>query len=65
MGVGNGDPSETQAAACPTTLMLSYMGPPPQTKLDRAMHDGESSTYFQNYRNETLSKFSVSLCSVS
>ncbi|XP_076235063.1 ciliary microtubule inner protein 2C-like [Calliopsis andreniformis] len=50
--------SETKAAYHPPSTMLSFMGPSP-TKLDGSLHDGRTDSYFQAYRNNVLSKFSV------
>ncbi|KOX69533.1 hypothetical protein WN51_06543 [Melipona quadrifasciata] len=43
----------------PPTLMSSFMDSYPPTKLDMSLYDSGNIGYFQNYRNETLSKFSM------
>lgn len=61
MVVSNKKMSETQAMFYPPSLMPAFMGAYPPTKLGLSLYEGGSIGYFQNYRNETLSKFSVSL----
>ena len=60
MAVGNKKMSEIQATFYPPTLMPPFMDCYPPTKLDLSLYDSGSIGYFHNYRNETLSKFSVS-----
>ena len=52
--------SKTQATFYPASLIPPFMGAYPPTKLDTISYDGMSINYFQKYRTETLSKFSVS-----
>lgn len=52
--------SETQATYYPPSLMPPFMGAYPPTKLGVSLFEGGKIGYFQNYRNETLSKLSVS-----
>ncbi|XP_034171448.1 ciliary microtubule inner protein 2C-like [Osmia lignaria lignaria] len=51
--------SKTQATFYPASLMPPFMGAHPPTKLDTISYDGMSINYFQKYRTETLSKFSI------
>lgn len=64
MAVGNKKMSETQATFYPPTLIPSFIDSYPPTKLDLSLYDSGSIGYFQNYRNETLSKFSVKSSSI-
>ncbi|XP_033316708.1 protein FAM166C-like [Bombus bifarius] len=59
MVVSNKKMSETQAMFYPPSLMPAFMGAYPPTKLSLSLYEGGSIGYFQNYRNETLSKFSM------
>ncbi|KAK9302835.1 hypothetical protein QLX08_005322 [Tetragonisca angustula] len=59
MAVGNKKMSEIQATFYPPTLMPPFMDCYPPTKLDLSLYDSGSIGYFHNYRNETLSKFSM------
>ena len=52
--------TETQATYYPPSLMPPFMGAYPPTKLGVSLFEGGKIGYFQNYRNETLSKLSVS-----
>ncbi|PBC27423.1 ciliary microtubule inner protein 2C-like [Apis cerana] len=51
--------SETQATYYPPSLMPPFMGAHPPTKLGVSLFEGGKIGYFQNYRNETLSKLSM------
>lgn len=61
MVVGNQTRSVTLAPYYPATLNPVFMGAHPPTRYDFPYDSGSQRvTYFQNYRNETLSRFMVS-----
>ena len=54
--------SLTQTTISPPTLMPEFMGADPPISNSNPYHDPvlQHARYFQNYRNEVLSRFSVS-----
>ncbi|KAG7202964.1 hypothetical protein KM043_010101 [Ampulex compressa] len=56
--LGNQNFFENQATFYPASLMSPFMRAYPPKKLDSSLYGGEAVSYFQNYRNEALSKFS-------
>ncbi|XP_015518448.1 ciliary microtubule inner protein 2C-like [Neodiprion pinetum] len=59
MVMGNRNLSENQATFYPPSLNPAYMGAHPPIKVGGSSYEGGTVSYFQSYRNETLSRFSM------